>query len=66
MARKRKTQDSPEAVRRQEMERGSPTPDGDRAWVARVRERLVAWYEREHRDLPWRGTATRTGSWSRR
>jgi A/G-specific adenine glycosylase len=29
-------------------------PDLDPAWVKRVRRKLVAWYEREHRALPWR------------
>src|SRR4051812_36309534 len=29
-------------------------PDLDSAWVGRVRDRLMAWYERGHRDLPWR------------
>jgi A/G-specific adenine glycosylase len=29
-------------------------PDRDSAWVARVRERLVAWYRESGRDLPWR------------
>jgi A/G-specific adenine glycosylase len=29
-------------------------PDRDGAWVERVRQRLMAWYEREHRALPWR------------
>ena len=56
MARKRKIQVSPEANPASGEGVGEPEVDGDRAWVARVRERLVAWYEREHRDLPWRGT----------
>lgn len=30
------------------------TPDLDPEWVARVRERLVAWYEHAQRPLPWR------------
>jgi A/G-specific adenine glycosylase len=30
-------------------------PDLDPRWVAQVRQRLVAWYEQGHRDLPWRG-----------
>jgi A/G-specific adenine glycosylase len=29
-------------------------PDLDPAWVAKVREHLVAWYDDGHRDLPWR------------
>jgi A/G-specific adenine glycosylase len=29
-------------------------PDLDPRWVARVREKLVAWYEGAKRDLPWR------------
>lgn len=29
-------------------------PESDRAWVAEVRRDLVAWYDRGHRDLPWR------------
>lgn len=29
-------------------------PDLDPEWVSRVRCALVAWYRREHRDLPWR------------
>jgi A/G-specific adenine glycosylase len=37
-----------------EAEAGEPELDIDPDWVARVRERLVAWYAREHRDLPWR------------
>jgi A/G-specific adenine glycosylase len=28
--------------------------DGDPAWIERIRRRLVAWYEQERRDLPWR------------
>jgi A/G-specific adenine glycosylase len=28
----------------------------DRLWVARLRERLVAWYARDRRDLPWRAS----------
>jgi A/G-specific adenine glycosylase len=34
---------------------GAPAdPDLDPAWVDRVRRGLAAWYERGHRDLPWR------------
>src|SRR5262245_22816133 len=29
-------------------------PDLDPAWREEVRDRLAAWYERSHRDLPWR------------
>src|SRR5579864_2949908 len=29
-------------------------PDLDPSWVSQVRQRLVAWYEHGHRDLPWR------------
>ncbi len=29
-------------------------PDGDRNWVDRVRHNLGEWYDRGHRDLPWR------------
>lgn len=29
-------------------------PDRDPQWLARVRAGLVDWYERSHRDLPWR------------
>ena len=29
-------------------------PDLDPSWLARVRERLVAWYEGAKRELPWR------------
>lgn len=32
----------------------SAAPDLDRGWRDRVREGLAAWYERGHRDLPWR------------
>ena len=32
----------------------SAAPDRDPGWVARVRERLVAWYGEWRRDLPWR------------
>jgi A/G-specific adenine glycosylase len=28
----------------------------DPGWIARIRERLLAWYERERRDLPWRSS----------
>jgi A/G-specific adenine glycosylase len=28
----------------------------DEGWVTRLRERLVAWYEHDHRDLPWRAS----------
>jgi A/G-specific adenine glycosylase len=38
--------------------RGQPSPpddpDLDPVWVARVRRRLVAWYDPTRRDLPWR------------
>lgn len=30
------------------------TLDSDPRWIARVQERLVAWYDHAHRDLPWR------------
>jgi A/G-specific adenine glycosylase len=30
--------------------------DLDRAWVERIRQRLIAWYEEGHRDLPWRAS----------
>ena len=30
--------------------------DLDRDWIARMRERLVAWYLDGHRDLPWRAS----------
>jgi A/G-specific adenine glycosylase len=56
MARKRKSEDSPEAHPTSWDGLGEAEVDGDPAWVARVRQRLVGWYEREHRDLPWRGT----------
>src|SRR4051812_34113444 len=51
MARRAKAQDpavpsSPE----------DPAPDRDPQWVARVRRELADWYERGHRDLPWRRT----------
>ncbi|WP_165064974.1 A/G-specific adenine glycosylase [Paludisphaera rhizosphaerae] len=29
-------------------------PDGDAGWLASVRSRLLAWFEEEKRDLPWR------------
>jgi A/G-specific adenine glycosylase len=32
----------------------SSEPDLDPRWVARVREKLAEWYDRGHRDLPWR------------
>src|SRR4051812_49798670 len=32
----------------------SADPDLDQGWRARIREGLAAWYERGHRDLPWR------------
>ena len=56
MARKRKMQGPPEVNSAFGAGAGEGEVDGDRAWVERVRQRLVAWYEREHRDLPWRGT----------
>lgn len=30
------------------------TPDASAEWVAEVRPTLVGWYERGHRELPWR------------
>jgi A/G-specific adenine glycosylase len=33
---------------------GAGELDRDTAWVAGVRERLVAWYAEAHRELPWR------------
>jgi A/G-specific adenine glycosylase len=56
MTRKRKVQGSPEVNPALVEGLSDPAVDGDGAWVARVRERLVTWYEHEHRDLPWRGT----------
>jgi A/G-specific adenine glycosylase len=35
---------------------GVDSRDGDPAWVAAVRERLVAWYRDAGRDLPWRAS----------
>lgn len=35
-------------------EAGSDQPDLDPAWRGRVRRGLLEWYERGHRDLPWR------------
>src|SRR5438270_508704 len=32
-------------------------PDGDAVWIELVRHRLIAWYEGEHRKLPWRATS---------
>src|SRR5947209_6098176 len=32
----------------------SDEPDADPGWRGRVRQGLAAWYERGHRDLPWR------------
>src|SRR4051794_30669118 len=30
--------------------------DLDPGWLERVRLKLMAWYERDHRDLPWRSS----------
>src|SRR4051794_36063301 len=35
---------------------GAGAIDLDAAWISRVRQRLVAWYAVEHRDLPWRAS----------
>ncbi len=56
MTRKRKVQGLPEVNPTAGDGAEQPGVDCDRGWVARVRERLVAWYVGEHRDLPWRGT----------
>src|SRR5438270_183726 len=53
MARKRETDMTPGEDARTE---GGGAVDLDREWIARVRQRLVAWYEHQHRDLPWRGS----------
>ena len=56
MARKRKLAAGGEALRRPD-EGGDEVArriEGDHAWVERIRQRLVAWYERDHRALPWR------------
>src|SRR4051812_20739313 len=53
MARKR---DSSKSDRGAGARTAADEADLDPEWVARVRRKLMAWYERDHRDLPWRAS----------